>query len=194
MAEYKVYETSKILDIENKPKFEESINKVLLTEHIPDTGQNGLNSGQNIVITVPVGEVFYYPHESYLYIRGQIVKNADSSAYAAADANHETINFIDFGIFQCFQTLTYQLGTTTIEEFNNPGHLLQIKNMLMHNKNFRENADSMCWGDKVHEYIGNAAADVEKKFVFRIPLKYVFGFCQDYQKVIYGVQHRLIFK
>ena len=28
-------------------------------------------------------------------------------------------------------------------------------------------------------------------FSFRIPLKHIFGFCEDYDKVVYGLKHAL---
>ena len=28
-------------------------------------------------------------------------------------------------------------------------------------------------------------------FIFRIPLKHIFGFCEDYDKIVYGLKHRL---
>ena len=49
---------------------------------------------------------------------------------------------------------------------------------------------------------GNTGWDVGKKhiinnsnpkgtFSFKIPLKYIFGFCEDYDKVLYGLKHTL---
>ena len=45
-----------------------------------------------------------------------------------------------------------------------------------------------------HDYIfGKADGDVNPigSFSFRIPLKYIFGFCEDYDKVVYGLKHTL---
>jgi len=33
--------------------------------------------------------------------------------------------------------------------------------------------------------------DPKGTFSFRVPLKYIFGFCDDYEKVVYGFKHQL---
>ena len=32
---------------------------------------------------------------------------------------------------------------------------------------------------------------VKGTFFFRIPLKHIFGFCEDYDKIVYGMEHSL---
>ena len=32
---------------------------------------------------------------------------------------------------------------------------------------------------------------VKGRFSFRIPLKHIFGFCEDYDKIVYGLKHHL---
>jgi len=34
--------------------------------------------------------------------------------------------------------------------------------------------------------------DPKSTFSFRVPLKHIFGFCDDYEKVVYGFKHQLI--
>ena len=41
-----------------------------------------------------------------------------------------------------------------------------------------------------HEYIIKSS-DPKGTFSFRIPLKHIFGFCEDYDKVVYGLKHTL---
>jgi len=33
--------------------------------------------------------------------------------------------------------------------------------------------------------------DLKGTFSFRIPLKHIFGFCDDYEKIVYGFKHQL---
>ena len=57
------------------------------------------------------------------------------------------------------------------------------------------NDDNFNAGFKIrHDYIfGKADGDVTPTgtFSFRIPLKHIFGFCEDYDKVVYGLKHTL---
>ena len=32
---------------------------------------------------------------------------------------------------------------------------------------------------------------IEGTFSFRIPMKHIFGFCEDYDKIVYGLKHNL---
>ena len=57
------------------------------------------------------------------------------------------------------------------------------------------NDDNYNAGFKIrHDYIfGKADGDVNPigSFSFRIPLKHIFGFCEDYDKIVYGLKHTL---
>ena len=41
-----------------------------------------------------------------------------------------------------------------------------------------------------HAYIFQSLT-VKGTFSFRIPLKYIFGFCENYDKIVYGLKHNL---
>ena len=41
-----------------------------------------------------------------------------------------------------------------------------------------------------HTYLIQSST-VKGTFSFRISLKYIFGFCEDYDKIVYGLRHRL---
>ena len=45
------------------------------------------------------------------------------------------------------------------------------------------------WNIRKHYIINNA--NPKGSFSFRIPLKHIFGFCEDYDKVVYGLKHEL---
>ena len=37
-----------------------------------------------------------------------------------------------------------------------------------------------------------ASSTAKGTFSFRVPLKHIFGFCEDYDKIVYGLKHTLI--
>ena len=41
-----------------------------------------------------------------------------------------------------------------------------------------------------HAYLIQAPT-VKGTFSFRIPMKHIFGFCEDYDKIVYGLKHNL---
>ena len=44
----------------------------------------------------------------------------------------------------------------------------------------------------IRKYIINDNVKPNNSFSFKIPLKHIFGFCEDYDKVVYGFKHALI--
>ena len=48
----------------------------------------------------------------------------------------------------------------------------------------------MGWNVRKQSIINNS--DPKGSFSFRNPLKHIFGFCEDYDKVVYGMKHALI--
>ena len=41
-----------------------------------------------------------------------------------------------------------------------------------------------------HAYVIQSPT-VKGTFSFRIPMKHIFGFCEDYDKIVYGLKHNL---
>ena len=39
--------------------------------------------------------------------------------------------------------------------------------------------------------ISSSHQPLKGTFSFRIPLKHIFGFCEDYDKIVYGLKHSL---
>ena len=52
------------------------------------------------------------------------------------------------------------------------------------------NAQNVGWNVRKLYIINNS--NPKGTFSFRIPLKHIFGFCEDYDKVVYGLRHGLI--
>ena len=51
------------------------------------------------------------------------------------------------------------------------------------------NAQNVGWNVRKLYVINNP--DPKVTFSFRVPLKHIFGFCEDYNKVVYGLKHSL---
>ena len=58
-------------------------------------------------------------------------------------------------------------------------------------KDTTENADDNNNGYMFRRYYIIRNSNPRGLFSFRIPLKYIFGFCEDYDKVVYGLKHNL---
>ena len=187
---------------------DDSIDRYEEFAYEPITGSNLNSAGQDIRITIETQDIFTHPSESYLIIKGRLLK-ADGTAYA--HANRVTLS--NNGIMYLFKRIRYDLSGQDIENIMNVGQATTMLGLLKYPDDFSKSKGlNQLWykdtnttpnlegnntniGYKVrHNYIfGAVDGEVNPigTFSFRIPLKHIFGFCEDYDKVVYGLKHTL---
>ena len=189
---------------------DDSIDKYEEFAYEPITGTNKNSPGQDIRINIESQDIFTHPSESYLIIKGQLLK-ADGTLYARANR----IALANNGIMHLFKRIRYELSGHEIENIMNVGQATTMLGLLKYPDDFSKSKGlNQLWykdtkntttldpadanfnaGFKIrHDYIfGKADGDVIPRgsFSFRIPLKHIFGFCEDYDKVVYGLKHTL---
>ena len=176
----------------------------------PITGSNLNSPGQDIRINIETQDIFTHPSESYLIIKGRLLKD-DGTAYAHANR----VALVNNGIMYLFKRIRYDLSGQDIENIMNVGQATTMLGLLKYPDDFSKSKGlNQLWykdtknttiletdnanfnvGFKVrHDYIfgkNNGDVDPIGTFSFRIPLKHIFGFCEDYDKVVYGLKHTL---
>ena len=182
-------------------------------EYSPDSETlESLNGVREIRFNIDALSTFIHPHKSFLYFEGQILRgnnvafNANDNAGNVVDNN--TILAND-GILHLFSEMKYSINGQPIEDILNPAIGSIMLGMLRYPDDFSKSKGLMqCWfkdsgnGTVEGENIGReerkniffdktAAVEDRGKFSFCIPLKHIFGFCDDYDKVMYGVNHGL---
>ena len=201
---------SSILRITDPILKDDSIDKYEEFVYEPVTGTNLNSPGQDIRITIETQDIFTHPSESYLIIEGRLLK-ADGTAYD--HANRVTLS--NNGIMHLFKRIRYELSGQDIENITNVGQATTMLGLLKYPDDFSKSKGlNQLWykdtqnstfmdpananfnaGFKIrHDYIfGKADGDVNPigSFSFRIPLKHIFGFCEDYDKIVYGLKHTL---
>ncbi|XP_065650994.1 uncharacterized protein LOC136079201 [Hydra vulgaris] len=159
-----------ILNITETPIVDESIEKYYYRDYDPASRPN-LNNTGNIIINIEQSDLYSVPSDAYLLFEGRLLK-ADNTAYANADAVALTNN----GIMYLFSQIAYQLSNQDIE--------------------YKDSATAAV----IAENTGFAARQgflIQKPtakgtFSFCVPLKHIFGFCDDYDTVIYGFKHTIV--
>ena len=197
-----------ILQITEDIPVDDSIYDYEYKEYNPIAGTAAeLNRG-SIVIVIEAQDIYTHPAESFLLIEGQLIKD-DDTPYLLND----NVALINNGIMYLFSDVRYHLASHEIEVLQNPGHATTMLGMLKFPDDFSKSQGlNQCWikdtgegnavidGDNPNEgfklrrnYIINMPkGDVNKgKFNFKIPLKHFLGFCEDYKKILYGMQQRL---
>ena len=192
---------SSILRITDSILNDDSIDKYEYFEYLPITGTNPNNIG-DIRINIESQDIFTHPSESFLLIEGRLTKAADGSDYANAD----NISITNNAMMYLFRDIRYELSGHEIEKINYVGYATTMLGLLKYTEDFgRSKGLNQSWHldttptannqnrgfwDR-HKHIFNNLDANKGSFSFRIPLKHIFGFCEDYDKVVYGFKHTL---
>ena len=202
-----------ILQITEDIPVDDSIYEYEYKEYNPIAGTD-LNRG-SIVLTIEAQDIYTHPAESYLIVDGRLTREtapgvpADpNDPLALADVDITTL--INNGIMYLFSDVRYHLASHEIEVLQNPGYATTMLGMLKYpddfnksqglnqlwapdtpiqNNNIVDNVNNLGY-KKRHEYIIQKS-DLKGTFSFKIPLKHFLGFCEDYKKIIYGMQQKL---
>ena len=99
-----------------------------------------------------------------------------------------------------FKSIQYKLSGTEIETVKYPGQATTMLGLLKYPDDFsKSNGLNQLWykdtttqannqnvGRNVRKLYIISNSIPKETFSFRIPLKHIFGFCEDYDKVVYG--------
>ena len=200
-----------ILQITEDIPVDDSIYEYEYKEYNPIAGNVGdLNRG-SIVIVIEAQDIYTHPAESFLIVEGELIK-ANDTRYLLNDE----VALINNGIMYLFSDVRYHLASHEIEVLQNPGHATTMLGMLKFPDDFSKSQGlNQCWikdtgeGDANPGNNGNEGFKLRRNYIinmpedsangdsnkgtfsFKIPLKYFFGFCEDYRKILYGMQQRL---
>ena len=190
-----------ILDITENIPGDNRIDKHEYFECEPVVGTNLNNSRGDIRLYIETQDIFIHPSESFLLIEGCLTK-ADGTAYENAD----NISLTNNAMMHLFRDIRYQLSGQEIEKIMYPGQATTMLGLLKYPDDFSKskglnqlwykntttqaNAQNVDWNVRKLYVINNS--DPKGTFSFRIPLKHLFGFCENYDKVVYVLKHGLI--
>ena len=132
---------------------------------------------------------------------GSLTKT-DGTLYVNADEVALTNN----AIMHLFSRIEYHLSNQLIESINYPGQTTTMLGLLKYPDDFSkaQGLNQLWYKDTAitavkadnngfaarHAYLIQSPT-VKGTFSFRIPMKHIFGFCEDYDKSVYGLKHNL---
>ena len=191
--------TEEILTIKEGYVNDDSVESYQYIEKDTDQGTGSLNNQTELTITFQNQDAWLFPSDSYLRIEG-VLKTADGVDIA----NNAAIAFVNNGLMYLFSNVKYFLGTLQIEYFENAGVTTSMHNYLTKSRIYM--GDNWFWSPDRETAVANAsniawrtrnllvnpqAAGGVWNFSATLPLSAVFSFCNDYRKVIYGMQHKI---
>ena len=192
--------TDPILKDDSIDKYEE-----FAYEKIARTNLNA--PGQDIRLTIETQDIFTHPSESYLIVKGYLEKITNPPNVAVYDPATDLITLTNNGIMHLFKRIRYDLSGQEIENLVHPGQATTMLGLLKYPDDFSKSKGlNQLWykDTNINATIGNngnAGFAVRRHYIFnsepvgtfsfRIPLKHIFGFCEDYDKIVYGLKHNL---
>ena len=191
---------SSIFRITDPIPSDNSIDKYEDIEYEPVVGTSLNNPGGDIRLVIETQDIFTHPSESFLIIEGRLLKD-DNNSYG----NDDPIALTNDGMMYLFKRIRYDLSGQEIENIMHPGQATTMLGLLKYPDDFSKSRGlNQLWvkdntadiedantGWNVRKlYIINSAQP-KGSFSFRIPLKHIFGFCEDYDKVVYGLKQTL---
>ena len=186
---------------------DDSIDKYEEIAYEPIVGTNLNAPGQDIRLIIETQDIFTYPSESYLIVEGYLEKNLNPPNATVYNRDSDLITLTNNGIMHLFKRIRYDLSGQEIENLVHPGQATTMLGLLKYPDDFSKSKGlNQLWYKDTNLTAtignnGNAGFSVRRHYIFdsapvgtfsfRIPLKHIFGFCEDYDKILYGLKHNL---
>lgn len=144
------------------------------------------SKNDEIRISIQNMDAYTLPCESYLYVEGKV--NGPSDVGTVGVGN---FNFTNNGLAFLFSEMRYELNGTEIQKLKSPGIASTLKGYCSHTPNDLYELENAAWDLGMLD-VENKDFIVNNSFSGCIPLKHLFGFCEDYKKILLNCNQQLI--
>ncbi|XP_060854907.1 uncharacterized protein LOC132932538 [Metopolophium dirhodum] len=141
-----------------------------------------LSYNEEIRINVQNMDSYTLPCDSYIFIEGKINKPSDAVG---------EVRFSNNGLAFLFYELRYEINEIEIQKLKSPGVASCLKAYCSYTPNDLKTLDNVAW-DSAMDSEDNKNFMTNNIFSGCIPLKHVFGFCEDYKKILLNCNQQLI--
>ncbi|XP_024084824.1 uncharacterized protein LOC112127719 [Cimex lectularius] len=169
-----------LLNVEGKPVFDECIEGIELHSHHPYASTK-LEHGEEIRISVQHQDIYTLPSESFLYIEGRFLKEDGSAPPLVAKLTQNAFAFL-------FEEIRYEICGAEIDRVKNPGIAGTLKGLASIKKESVNENTRWTSSDSIALNITSENGH----FNVCLPLNMLFGFAEDYRKIIVKVKQELI--
>jgi len=98
--------TNDILDLLKEPRFDNSTESYQYVTFEPSSQNNLNNRSTPIVVDIIADDKYSHPSDSYLYIKGQLIRTDNQQAFAA----DSEITLVNHAVMYLFSNITYEVG------------------------------------------------------------------------------------
>lgn len=130
------------LNILEEPIYDNTIESLQYVSYSPQSQQNLDNNGTPITIDIQGSDAYLLPCKSFIVIKGQLVKSADDTVFAATDK----IALVNNAMMFLFKEVVYTINDQIVERINNPGQITSMMRYLSMPDDYSTGAAlKSCW-------------------------------------------------
>ncbi|XP_031778433.1 uncharacterized protein LOC116416083 [Nasonia vitripennis] len=169
-----------ILSIQSPVSFDESLVHYELHAHQPYT-VSSYNNSDEIRIAIQHQDLSLLPSRSSLHICGKLTK-PNGTALART-------KLVNNAICHMFEEIRYEMNAVEINRCKNVGLTTVMKGWISHNPSQSLIMENAGWLDIAET---KSLTNASGYFDVNIPLSMIFGFAEDYRKIVVNVKHELV--
>ncbi|KYN00582.1 hypothetical protein ALC62_08641 [Cyphomyrmex costatus] len=177
---YEIFEMADILDIGGESIFDDRIGKYEFHTYNPYVNTTFGHSDE-IRIPIQQQDLYTLPCESYLYVEGRLTSKEEN----AERWPKLGINCVAF----MFEEIRYELNGSEIDRNRNVGITTLLKS---YSTDFTHQMENAVFLHPVFDYDVKKLVTEDGYFNFYVPLLMLFGFREDYKRVVINARHELI--
>ena len=168
-----------ILSIQTPVTFDESVAHYEVHAHQPYTAS--FNNSDEIRISIQHQDLCLLPSRSALHICGRLVKGNNTPV--------ENTKLVNNAICHLFEEIRYELNAIEIDKCKNVGLTTLMKGLVSYNPTQSFIIENAGWIDveETQKIIND-----DGYFDVTIPLSLIFGFAEDYRKIVVNAKHELV--
>lgn len=173
------------LSIDKKPAFDSRVVEREVHAHLP-YGSSTIGPSDEARFVIQHQDLITATYDSFLFMEATITPADDTKTYRL------TNNAVAF----MFDEIRFELGDQIIETVRNPGITTTLKGLVSLNPLESKELEIAGWSPTAEKLVISKlnAANKEVGFTAVLPLKFLFGFAEDYNKVVANMRQTLVLR
>lgn len=167
-----------LLAIGDRAEYADLITGMEYHTHLPYASATFKNNDE-IRIPLLQQDIITAPYESYIIIHGKV------SGKKADGVTDLEVKLINNAMAYLFEEIRYEISGKEIDRTRNVGITTTLKHLISVREDEKNTLKNACW-------LGPGNSVKNNEFTYSVPLKLLFGFAEDYRKVLVNVKQELV--
>lgn len=176
-----------VLGLMQSVPYDDSIVHLEWHTHLPYASMT-LKNNDEIRIPIQQMDLCVVPSMSYLYVEGKLLLDDNATVPSKTLFTNNAFAYL-------FDELRYEVNGQVVDRVRNPGVTTTIKSYVSLSEGDLKGLSNSGWidsGSKVGSTLDKTTIDSKGNFSFCVPLNKLFGFAEDYKRLIVNARHELV--